>query len=191
MGLPSSIDEADTTVPYYRSTYVFVTRRDRNLTIRSFDDASLRQAKIGVQVIGHDSGSVPPAQVLFDKGLGENIVWYRLLPDFSLPNPPVKLIEAVQHGDVDVAIAWGPMAGFFARHSAIPLTVTPVSPEVVDSIPLTFDISMAVRHGQDDLRTRLNGVIARRKAAIAGILRDYGVPALKIADGSPKPESGR
>ncbi|MGB7439195.1 MAG: quinoprotein dehydrogenase-associated putative ABC transporter substrate-binding protein [Candidatus Acidiferrum sp.] len=190
MGLPSSLDEAEMTVPYYRSTYVFVTRDDRKLAIHSFDDPGLRSLHIGVQLIGHDSSSVPPAQVLFNKGLASNIVWYRLLPDFSHPNPPVELIDAVERGDIDMAIAWGPMAGFFAKHSSVPLKVTPVSPQMVDSIPLTFQISMGVRHGQDDLRARLNTVIQHRKAAINSILQKYGVPTPGTAD-SPKITLGR
>ena len=96
MGLPSKLDEADTTIPYYHSSYVFVSRNDRKLSIHSFDDPSLRSARIGVQVIGHEGAAVPPAQVLMDEGLGENIVWYRLLPDFSRSNPPSALIEAVE-----------------------------------------------------------------------------------------------
>ncbi len=176
MGLPTSLDEVETTVPYYRSTYVFVTRRDRNLAIRSFDDASLRSSRIGVQVIGHEGGSVPAAQVLMNRGLGDQIVWYRLVPDFSRANAPSVPIEAVEHGDIDVAIAWGPMAGFFAKGASVPLRITPVSPQTVDSIPLSFDISMGVRRGQDHLRERLNTVIERRRPEIAKLLRENGIP---------------
>jgi mxaJ protein len=190
MGLPSQLDEADTTVPYYRSTYVFVTRKDRHLAIHSFDDPALRSARIGVQVIGHESATVPPAQALIDKGLAENIVWYRLFPDFSRSNPPSALIEAVERGDVDVAIAWGPMAGYFAKHASVPLTISPVTPQKVDSIPLAFDISMGVRRGRRDLRNRLNTVIQRRKPQIQTLLQEYGVPAGALQDTS-KNVSGR
>jgi mxaJ protein len=176
MGLPTLLEEAETTVPYYRSTYVFVTRRDRNLAIRSFDDARLRNSKIGVQVIGHEGGSVPAAQALMDRGLGENIVWYRLVPDFSRANPPSALIEAVEHGDVDVAIAWGPMAGFFAKGAPVPLRITPVSPQTALSVPLSFDISMGVQRGHHELRKRLNAAIERQRPEIAKLLKEYGIP---------------
>lgn len=191
MGLPSKLDEADTTTPYYHSSYVFVSRHDRKLSIHSFDDPSLRSARIGVQVIGHEGAAVPPAQVLIDKGLGGNIVWYRLLPNFSRSNPPSALIEAVEQGDIDVAIAWGPMAGYFAKRASIRLTINPVSPQRVDSIPLAFDISMGVRRGRRDLRERLNSVIGERKPQIESLLREYGVPEQGALQGMSKNMSGR
>jgi mxaJ protein len=191
MGLPSDLDEAQTTVPYYRSTYVFVTRKDRKLSIHSFDNPALRSARIGVQVIGHESATVPPAQALVDKGLAENIVWYRLFPDFSRSNPPSALIEAVEKGDVDIAVAWGPMAGYFAKHASVPLTVSPVSPQKVDSIPLAFDISIGVRRGRRALCTRLNTMIERRKTEIDSLLREYGVPERGAPQDMPKSMSGR
>ena len=43
MGVPSSFELALATNSYYRSTYVFVTRHDRNLRITSFDDPLLRK----------------------------------------------------------------------------------------------------------------------------------------------------
>jgi mxaJ protein len=191
MGLPSKLDEAETTVPYYRSTYVFVSRTDRKLSIHSFDAPALRSARIGVQVIGHESAAVPPAQALIDKGLGENIVWYRLFPDFSRSNPPSALIEAVEKGDIDVAVAWGPLAGYFAKHASIPLAVTPISPQRVDSIPLAFDISVGVRRGRRDLCRRLNAVIDRRRTQIESLLREYGVPEQGAPQGMQKSVSGR
>ena len=185
IGLPASLDEAEMTEPYYRSTYVFVWRRQSKFAVHSFDDDSLRAARIGVQVIGHDSASVPPAQALIDRGLGANIVWYRLVPDFSVSNPPSSLINGLAQGDIDVAIAWGPMASYFAKHSSVPLVLAPVTPDRAGSTLLTFEISMAVPLGNDELCARLNSVIRHRKKEIENILQAYGVPRpSKSAEGS-------
>lgn len=110
MGIPSGIEEAHTTRPYYRSSYAFVWRRDRHLSIHSFDDASLKNMRIGIHVLQHEDATAPPAQALIDRGLMHNIAWYKLFPDFSRSNPPAALIEAVERGDIDMAIAWGPLA---------------------------------------------------------------------------------
>jgi hypothetical protein len=59
LGLPTGIDLALTTRPYYRSTYVFVSRADRGLDIRSFDDPRLKSLKVGVQLIGDDYANSP------------------------------------------------------------------------------------------------------------------------------------
>src|SRR5690349_16835567 len=54
IGVPAGFEMASTTRPYYRSTYVFVSRKDRHLNIASLDDPALRKLKIGVQMIGDD-----------------------------------------------------------------------------------------------------------------------------------------
>src|SRR4051794_33084733 len=128
LGVPAHFDMALTTVPYYRSTYAFVFRKDRNFNLRSLDDPALRKLKIGVQMIGNDGRNTPPAHALANRGIIDNVVGYTVYGDYAQENPPARLIEAVARGDVDVAIAWGPLAGYFARRQAVPLEIVPVSP---------------------------------------------------------------
>jgi mxaJ protein len=91
-------------------------------------------------------------------------------------------MDAVANGDVDVAVAWGPLAGYFAQHEAAALEITPVSPQIdLPFLPFVFDISMAVRRGDDALRDELNAVIARRKVEIDRILDEYRVPRAGLA----------
>jgi mxaJ protein len=79
-------------------------------------------------------------------------------------------------GEVDVAIVWGPLAGYFAPRSGVAMEITPVTPQIDPPfLPFVFDISMGVRRG-DTLRTRLDDIIVRHRAEIDAILRDYGVP---------------
>src|SRR5438128_209105 len=138
MGLPSKIEQAATTEPYYRSSYVFVTRRGAHQPA-SFDDPFLATAKVGVHLIGDDSSNSPPAHALTKRGLISNVRGYSVYGDYNLPNPPAALITAVERGDVDVAVAWGPLAGYFARSSAVPLQLTPVTPEEEPPFPFVFD----------------------------------------------------
>ena len=181
MGVPSSFELARPTEPYYRSTYVFVTRRSRHLNLRSFDDPRLRRLKIGVHVIGDDYDNVPPAAALAQRHIIRNVVGYSIYGDYSQPDPPARLIDAVAHGDVDVAIVWGPLAGYFAPRAAVPLDIVPVSPQVdVPFLPFVFDISMAVRRGDDSLRVRLESVLEHRQREIHQLLEQYGVPLLPL-----------
>jgi len=184
MGVPSSFELAQTTRPYYRSTYVFVTRRRDRLHLQSFDDPRLKRLRIGLHVIGDDYNNVPPAQALAARGIVGNIAGYSIYGDYRLPDPPRTLIDAVARGDVDVAIAWGPLAGYFARRESVPLELTPVNPQIdLPFLPMVFDIAMAVRRGDTELRDQLESVISRRKAAIHALLVRYGVPLL---DGPPR-----
>lgn len=182
MGVPSSLPAVQTTHPYYRSSYVFVWRRDRHLEIHSFDDAALQKTRIGVHVIGEDGATVPAAQALIDRGLLQNITWYRLYPDFQRPDPPSALIKAVARGEIDVAVAWGPMAGYFTRNSAVPLKMVPVSPQYERLMPLVFDISMGVRRGEASLALTFDQILARKREEIRQLLRQYGVPLVEGSD---------
>ncbi|HEV2801110.1 MAG TPA: substrate-binding domain-containing protein [Pyrinomonadaceae bacterium] len=177
LGVPASFELALTTSPYYRSSYVFVSRKDRRLDIRSFDDPDLRKLKIGVQLIGDDSANTPPAHALTARKIVNNVTGYTVYGDYSKPNPPAQIIEAVARGEVDVAVVWGPLAGYFASRQKVALEVVPVSPEIdLPFLPFVYDISMGVRRGDDALREELERVIERRRAEIEAILDDYGVP---------------
>lgn len=84
-------------------------------------------------------------------------------------------------GDIDVAIAWGPLAGYFAQREPVAIDITPVSPQIdLPFLPMVFDISMGVRRGKDSLRDQLNAIITRRKPEIDAILDSYGVPRLAV-----------
>lgn len=179
IGIPSAYELAWPTRPYYRSTYVFVSRRDRALAIRSFDDPALRRLRIGLHTIGDDYANVPPAQALANRSIVDNIVGYSIYGDYSKPHPPSTLIDAVAAGDVDLAVAWGPLAGYFAARQPVPLAIAPVSPEVdLPFLPFVFDIAMGVRRGDEALHAALEDVIARRQAEIDAILERFHVPTV-------------
>jgi mxaJ protein len=177
MGVPMSMDMVLTTAPYYRSTYVFVTRRDGGPALHSLDDPLLRQIRIGVQLIGDDGANTPPAHELAKRGIIENVRGYTVYGDYSTESPPARIIEAVARGDIDVAVAWGPMAGYWARRSPVPLRLVPVLPQIdLPFMPNVFDIAMGVRRGEADFRAALDSALVRHRPEIERILEAYGVP---------------
>ncbi len=176
-GVPSTMEMLAVTRPYYRSTYVFVTATARGLDIRSFDDPRLRNVKVGVQMIGDDFSNAPPAHALSRRGIVTNVRGYLVYGDYTKPNPTARIIEAVADGELDVAVVWGPQAGFFAARQPVPLTIMPVTPGVDSpTLPMMFDISMGLRKEDIGLRRRLEDAIERTRPAIDRILADYGVP---------------
>lgn len=183
MGVPASYRMAQPTQAYYRSSFVFVSRRDRDLHIRSFDDPRLRTLRIGVHAVGGEGGGVPPVEALAIRGIVGNIHGYSIYGDYSQPNPPKALIDAVAQGDIDVAIAWGPLAGYFAQREPVPLEINAVDPAARDAhIPMTFAIAMGVRRGDGALRSALEGAIQRQQRAIDSVLTRFGVPLLEPAE---------
>lgn len=179
MGVPAHYDLVDTSRPYYRSTYVFVSQTARRLRLDAIDDPQLRSLVIGVHLIGDDGNNTPPAHALGQLGIVDNVRGYMIYGDYREPDPPARLIEAVARGEIDVAAAWGPLAGYAAKQSAVPLTITPiVAGEWFAPQQFQFDIAMGVRKGDHALRDQLNDFIAENGPEIAALLTSYGVPLL-------------
>ena len=173
IGVPRNLDMALTTDPYYRSTYVFVTRTDT--TIASLDDAKLKQLRIGIPLTGDNNP--PPAIALARRGIIDNVSGFTVYGDYAQPDPASKLIAAVAHNDLDVAIAWGPPAGYFAKR--LNLAVAPVTPQVdAGGITMAFDVSMGVAKKNTPLRDQLNAILKDRRAEIDKLLDDYHVPRI-------------
>jgi mxaJ protein len=182
VGVPSGYPLLLTTRPYYRSTYVFVSRADRKLGVRSLDDPRLHHLRIGLHFTGGRSNP-PPADALARRGVIANVAAYSIYGDYRTPNPPARLIDAVAAGDVDLAIVWGPLAGYFATHEPVRLDVVPVSPAVDHyagtlPMPFTFDIALGVAQGDVHRRDQLQRALDRDAAAIRRILDDYHVPLI-------------
>ena len=177
-GIPASHEMVLATRPYYRSTYVFATRADRALRIESFDDPRLRELAVGVHLIGDDYANAPPAHALARRGIVGNVRGYSVYGDYRSPDPPMRLVDAVVNGEIDVAIVWGPFAGWAVRRGA-PIQIAPVSPQVdLPFLPFVYDIAIGVRRGDDSLRARLDAALERRQSDVAAILDRFGVPVI-------------
>jgi mxaJ protein len=177
IGVPASFELAATTRPYYRSTYVFVTRTDGISEIKSLDDPKLRDVKIGVQLVGDDGANTPPVHALNNRGIVNNVKGFTLYGNYIEPNPPARIIDAVAKKDVDVAVVWGPLAGYFANKQHGSLHITPVTPQIdLPYLPFVYDISVGVRRGEDELKTKIDEILDRRREDIDRILNEYHVP---------------
>jgi len=176
ISIPKGFDPVLWTKPYYRSTYLLAYRSDRKLNVRSLDDPALEGLKIGVHV------NTPPYDALANRGLAEDMVGYRLFfdpHDPDLSRRPEKVLQDVLSGAIDVAVAWGPMVGYFARqHPSPALEMVPLGDDPPEA--MTFEFSMGVKKGNRELKTRLEGVLDRREADIRRIFEDYGVPLLPL-----------
>lgn len=175
-GIATGVDGAATTRPYYRSTYVFVSREDAHLSELTLDDPRLRRATIGVQMIGNDAMNTPPAHAIASRGITGNVRGYMVYGDYGRPNPPAAIVDAVENRQVDVALVWGPLAGYFAHRSHVPLRLDAVTPAGDPRWPMSFDISMGVRRGDRELLDRIDAILEHEQPAIRAILERYHVP---------------
>lgn len=183
LGVTAGMGGVLTTRPYYRSGYVFVTRRSDNLQPEEFGDPRLEALTIGIPVTGMGYYDTPPAILLGRHGLADRLRPFAVTSDdYEQPNPPAHLIEAVASGEVDVAVAWGPLAGYFAPRQGVPLWVGPALAEA-EGVPLSFDISVAVAKSNPALRDELDRALDARRQDIARLLSEYGVPLLPARAG--------
>ena len=176
-GVGSNVEMIATSRPYYRSTYMFVTRAGAQLGGLTLDDPRLKRFKIGVQMVGNDATNTPPAHALASRGIIANVRGYMLYGDYSKPNPPAEIMNAVERGDVDVALVWGPLAGYFAAKSKVPLRLEPVTPWMADmQWPMQFDISVGVQKNNQKLLKQVDQELSRRSGDIRKLLIAYHVP---------------
>jgi mxaJ protein len=176
-GVPASFELVLPTRPYYRSTYVFVYREDADFDVASFDDPVLKRLKIGVHLIGDDGVNVPPAHALGTRGIVGNVRGYMIYGDYGQPNPPARILDALAEGEIDLAIVWGPLAGYFAPKQDVALKIVPVLPQVdLPFLPMVYDIAMGVRRDDPLLMAEVQQILQRRRAEVDAILDEYGVP---------------
>jgi mxaJ protein len=193
---PGGLDMAGTTKPYYRSGYVFLTRQDGKLAdIKSLADPRLKKARIGVTLLPSDE-QLPPTMALSHYGVVGNLHGYHGW--YNDEDRPEDIVNAVANDSVDVAIVWGPLAGYFAKQSRVPLKITPLGErDSLADVPFRYNIAMAVRRSDKELRDSLEKTLKQKAPEIQAILKEYGIPMFPVTaaggddddddDGPPKP----
>lgn len=174
MGVPVGYDLVRTTAPYYRSTYVFVYPRGK-YTLKSLDDPILKKLKIGVHLLGNDYENPPPVHELGKRHIVDNVVGFNTF--YSAENPPSAIVDAVAAGKIDVAVVWGPPGGYFAARQKAPMDVVPIGASR-GTLPMSFDIAMGVRKGDNTLFERVQQALTKHRVDIDRILKDFNVPVL-------------
>jgi mxaJ protein len=178
MGVPAQLKMLATSRPYYRSGYVFISAPNVPV-VKSFGAPALRHLRIGVSLVGDDGANPPPAFALASRGLLANMHVYSVYGDYRTDSPPAELVRALRRGEIDVAVAWGPLAGFYAAHSAPALAYAFVpESEAPPGLTFAFDIALGVRHTDKALLSELNAALSRRQRDISALLDRYGVPRL-------------
>jgi mxaJ protein len=181
---PVGVDQAGATKPYYRSGYMFLSRKGSGLeNINSLADPRLKKLKIGVNLfVSTDGEHSPPEMALSQYGVIGNLVGYSVAYDST--TRPEDIINGVAKKDVDLAIVWGPQAGYFVKKSAVPLVLTPMATETdsATGYPMSYNIGMAVRRSDRAFRDSLQTLLERKRPEILNILKEYGVPALPVKE---------
>ena len=176
MGFPQGDDLVQGTNPYYRTAYALVAKQDSGLDdVTTLEDARLKSKRIGI-VAG-----TPPATNMAVAGLMANARPYPLMIDTRLDSSGAAMIKDLMSGEIDAAVLWGPMAGYYAKQASPPLHVTPLVKET-SGPRLAYRIGMGVRPADQNWKRQLNRLIQENQPAINKILLDFGVPLLDEND---------
>ncbi len=168
-GVPEDMEGVLTTRAYYSSTYVFVQRAGGRV-VGGLDDPVLASYRIGLPMVGSDYA--PPAYFLAARNVVRNIV------PFSILEPQSAMISALNRGEIDIGVLWGPTAAYLTRRTG--MTVTPVrAPAGAVGVPLTYGISMAVAKDRVELRNQLDAALERHRAEIQDLVRSYQIPQVE------------
>jgi quinoprotein dehydrogenase-associated probable ABC transporter substrate-binding protein len=176
MGFPQGDDQAQVTIPYYRTTYALVTKRGSGLEdVTAINDPKLKDKRIGVVA------KTPPSTDMAMNGLLAHAKSYPLFIDTRADSSAQAMIDDLAHGDIDCGILWGPMAGYYASKVDPPFVVMPLTKETTGP-PLTYRIGMAVRPADQEWKRTLNKLIMENQAEINKLLISYNIPILDEAD---------
>ena len=175
-GIAQGDDLVQPTNPYYRTAYAAVFRKGGALDgLDTLSDPRLKSAKIGI-VAG-----TPPVTYLATSGLLDKIKSYPLVVDTRFDSSSQAMMRDLEAGEIDVALLWGPIAGYYALKAKTPMTVAPLVKET-SGPKLVYRIVMGVRRADQNWKRSLNKAIAESESEIDAILRSYGVPLLDESD---------
>ena len=172
MGVVTADELVQNTNPYYRSTYVLAFRDGEGDRFGDLDSPLMQLARIGV-VAG-----TPPADLLVRKDLVSQEHPYKLMVDTRVELPARQMMEDLAKGEIDAALVWGPIAGYWSRELKVPITLVPLTSDPRSRLRFDFRISMGIRPNEPRWKHELNDLIRELQPQIQTILQDYGVPLL-------------
>lgn len=171
MGVGSAHEFLQNTNPYYRSTYVLAYRTEDGDRFADLASPAMEDAKIGL------IAGTPPSNLLAERGLLDEVRPYHLMVDTRFYAPGRDMMADLAAGEIDVALVWGPIAGYWARKQSEPITLVPLRSDQ-PGLRLDFRISMGIRPNEPNWKEQLNDLIRELQPEITAILERYGVPLL-------------
>jgi quinoprotein dehydrogenase-associated probable ABC transporter substrate-binding protein len=172
MGFPQGDDQAQVTVPYYRTTYALVVKPGSGLEdVATIGDAKLKDKRIGIVA------KTPPSTNMALNGLLAHAKSYPLFIDTRADSSAQAMMDDLARGEIDCGILWGPMAGYFAGQANPPLVVVPLTKETAGP-QMIYRIGMAVRPADQEWKRTLNRLIMENQAEINRLLISYRIPIL-------------
>jgi len=182
MGVPAGYELTLTTMPYYHSQYVLLIAKGRG-----FDEITqpnqisklslLKQAQLKIAMFDRGPGTT----WLQQQGLLDQGVPYQTMTGDDKNNTAMQIEKDLTAKKIDMAVIWGPMAGYILSQSpensyiTLPMQSTP-------AIKYDFSMAMGVRYQDKQRKEKLNQLITENKAEIIEIIKSYQISVLPIPE---------
>jgi quinoprotein dehydrogenase-associated probable ABC transporter substrate-binding protein len=180
MSVPEHTDFLKPTKPYWSSIEAMVYRSGEGYELKTIADIAKVNAEKPLRIGIFDRGI--STKKLLDLGLADQIDYYQMMPGDARLNAG-RIVEAVANKDIDVAILWGPIAGYHAGVSEVPMMVQPLN-ELGEAF--IFSFSMGTRYQDKSWNALLNKFIDKRRDDINAIMAEYYFPSLENVNPYPK-----
>ena len=176
MSVPAGYDQASTTAPYYRSTYVLVYPKGKGLDqVRAGSDLFALPPDLRNKLTIGIYDKSPASAWLVKHGLEAQAKPYPMLSPDPDQYPGSIIDKDLAQGKIDAAIVWGPVGSYYAKRvTNVALTVIPLKSE--PGVKFDYEMAMGVRYGEPEWKATVEKLIAENQAAITAILREYSVP---------------
>ena len=161
--------------PFYNSSYVFMSLEEKNINIKTLFDPEIKEKKYKIGIIH----ATPPTSYVAKYKLFEQVKFYRQAADPRKQKPWVDITNDLVDGKIDIAILWGPLAGYEAKKAKKPITIVPLTKEeTVSRGKLVYRFTMGIRKNEPEWEKTINNLIKDNQEEINEILREYGIPLL-------------
>jgi quinoprotein dehydrogenase-associated probable ABC transporter substrate-binding protein len=182
MSIPEHTDFLKPTKPYWSSIEAMVYRTGEGYELKSIEDIAKVSREQKPLRIGIFDRGVTTKQLL-DLGLASQIQYYQMMSGDVRENAGRIIEGALAKGEIDVALLWGPIAGYYASVSDVPMAVQPLN-ELGEA--MVFSFSMGTRYPDKKWNELLNKFIDKRRDDINAIMAEYHFPSLDNVNPYPK-----
>ena len=161
--------------PFYSSSYVMMTLEERNINIKSISDPIIKEKNYKIGIIH----ATPPTSHVAKNKLFEQAKFYLQAADPRKQKPWADITNDLVNGELDIAILWGPYAGYEAKLAKKKIKLVPLTKEEkVSRGTMVYRFTMGIRRNEPEWGKTINDLIKDNQEEINEILREYNIPLL-------------
>ena len=161
--------------PFYSSSYVMMTLEEKNINIKSLSDPIIKEKNYKIGIIH----ATPPTSHVAKNKLFEQVKFYLQAADPRKQKPWTDITNDLVNGELDIAILWGPYAGYEAKLAKKKIKLVPLTKEEkVSRGTMVYRFTMGIRRNEPEWGKTINDLIKDNQEEINEILREYNIPLL-------------